>query len=67
MPKYVIDAVLIHELAHLAQAGHGPEFVALTQRFPLMQQSDAFLAGVEFGSGTTWADDTDAASASEAN
>src|SRR5690349_6134698 len=34
MPAYVVDAVLLHELAHLVHADHSPEFYALITPFP---------------------------------
>jgi len=45
MPDYVIDAVLIHELAHLVHSGHGPDFQAVLHRFDKHEQAQAFLAG----------------------
>lgn len=51
-PQYVIDYVLVHELAHLLRSDHGPEFSALERRFPDVAQAEAFLAGADFGAGT---------------
>ena len=51
MPQYVIDHVLVHELAHLLHADHGPAFKALVARYPQLERAEAFLAGVSFGSG----------------
>lgn len=51
-PQYVIDYVLIHELAHLLRSDHGSEFSALEARFPDRARAEAFLAGADFGSGT---------------
>lgn len=47
-PRYVIDAILIHELAHLQAPGHGEDFRALTARYPKMERARGFLDGVEF-------------------
>lgn len=52
-PQYVIDAVVVHELAHLLQAHHGPEFRSLIARFPDNARADAFLAGMSFAKGMT--------------
>lgn len=46
MPDHVIDAVLIHEIAHLVVAGHGPGFDAIVNRFPRMAEAMGFLDGV---------------------
>ncbi len=45
MPQYVIDSVILHELTHLLVAGHGPDFYAWLNRFPQLEQADAYLAG----------------------
>ena len=47
MPGYVIDYVLLHELAHLLVAGHGPRFDALLTPYPRLAEAQAFLAGVD--------------------
>ena len=48
MPQWVVDGVLIHELAHLKYAGHGDDFQAFTRRYPRMAEADAFLEGAAF-------------------
>lgn len=45
MPDYVVDAVLVHELAHLVCADHGPAFHALLSRFPDHARAQAYLDG----------------------
>lgn len=46
MPEYVVDAVLVHELAHLVVAGHDRSFEAIVSRFPRMTEAMGFLDGV---------------------
>ncbi len=45
MPTWVLDYVLIHELAHLIEPGHGPEFWAWVDRFPKSERAKGYLAG----------------------
>ncbi|WP_206305928.1 M48 family metallopeptidase [Streptomyces sp. RFCAC02] len=46
MPEYVIDYVLLHELAHLLVPGHGPGFWRLLDRYPRTERARGFLEGV---------------------
>jgi predicted metal-dependent hydrolase len=48
MPDYVIDYVLLHELAHLLIPGHGADFEALMSDFPQLEQARSFLDGVSY-------------------
>lgn len=48
MPQWVVDGVLVHELAHLKYSGHCQEFQDFARRYPRMAESDAFLYGVSF-------------------
>lgn len=41
MPAWVCDYVLVHELAHLRVAGHGPEFWELVNRYPRAERARA--------------------------
>ena len=46
MPAWVIDYVLVHELAHLIEAGHTPAFWAWVDRYPKAERAKGFLEGV---------------------
>lgn len=63
MPEWVIDSVVVHELAHLKHGGHGQNFQDFAKRYPRMDEANAFLAGVSFaqrrGEGKTFPDAID--------
>lgn len=46
MPEYVIDYVLLHELAHLLVPGHGPGFWELLEVYPRTERARGYLEGV---------------------
>ncbi len=46
MPAYVIDYVLVHELAHLLVAGHNEDFWRWVDRFPHAERARGFLEGL---------------------
>jgi predicted metal-dependent hydrolase len=46
MPAWVRDYALVHELAHLLEAGHGPRFWALVARYPRAERARGYLDGV---------------------
>jgi predicted metal-dependent hydrolase len=48
MPQWVIDYVLLHELAHLLVAGHNAAFWRLLEAYPETERAKAFLEGVAF-------------------
>jgi hypothetical protein len=50
-PAWVIDAVLVHELAHLQEADHSPAFYDLANRHPRQSDSALFLEGYALGLG----------------
>ena len=45
MPDFVIDYVLLHELAHLIEPNHGPGFWRLLEPFPKLERARGFLDG----------------------
>lgn len=51
MPGWVIDGVIVHELAHLLEPNHGPRFKALVQHYERYAEATAYLQGVAFGLG----------------
>jgi len=48
MPAWVIDYVLVHELAHLLIAGHGADFWKLVSRIEHTDRARGFLEGVDY-------------------
>jgi predicted metal-dependent hydrolase len=46
MPAWVVDYVLVHELTHLLEPGHGPPFWELVNRYPKTERARGYLEGV---------------------
>ena len=46
MPEYVVDYVLLHELAHLLVPGHGSSFWRLLEDYPRTERARGYLEGV---------------------
>lgn len=46
-PDWVLDYVLVHEIAHLEIPDHSPEFWELVARYPLAERARGFLLGLE--------------------
>lgn len=46
MPDWVIDYVLLHELAHLIVPSHNARFWALVGRYPKTERARGYLEGV---------------------
>lgn len=49
LPEYVLEAVLIHELAHLIEPSHSRRFHALAGAYPLGERARGFLEAVDRG------------------
>lgn len=43
LPAWVVDYVIVHELAHLAVAGHGKRFWSLVNRYPRTERARGYL------------------------
>ena len=49
LPGYVLEAVLIHELAHLVEPSHSRRFRTLAATYPLAERARGFLEAVDRG------------------
>ena len=59
MPSWVVDYVLVHELAHLLVAGHGPRFWAEVEHYPRAERARGYLEGVSAAAGLEMAPEID--------
>lgn len=46
MPQFVLEYVVMHELAHLLEANHGPRFWRLVNRYPRTERARGYLMAV---------------------
>lgn len=46
MPRFVLEYVVMHELAHLLEANHGPRFWKLVARYPRAERARGYLMAV---------------------
>ncbi len=47
LPDWVLDYLLVHELAHLLQSDHGPAFHELENRYPLTERAKGYLLALD--------------------
>lgn len=51
VPQWVLDYVLIHELAHLKEPGHDAAFWKLVNRYPKTERAIGYLEGLSAAAG----------------
>jgi len=51
VPPWVLDYVLVHELAHLTVPGHGKDFWLLVHRYPKAERAIGYLEGISAAAG----------------
>ncbi|WP_329787602.1 M48 family metallopeptidase [Lentzea sp. DG1S-22] len=51
VPPWVLDYVLVHELAHLLVPGHGKDFWEWVHRYPKTERAMGFLEGLSAAAG----------------
>jgi predicted metal-dependent hydrolase len=47
LPDFVVDYLIVHELAHLVQSDHGPAFHELEGRYRLTERARGYLMAVD--------------------
>ena len=47
LPEWVLDYLLVHELAHLEQSDHGAAFHELENRYPLTERARGYLMAMD--------------------
>jgi predicted metal-dependent hydrolase len=51
VPAWVLDYVLVHELAHLREPGHNAQFWELVRRYPKAERAIGYLEGLSAAAG----------------
>jgi predicted metal-dependent hydrolase len=47
LPDWVLDYLLMHELAHLVHSDHGPEFHEVENRYPFSERARGYLLALD--------------------
>ncbi len=63
-PPWVLDHVIVHELAHLVVPNHGPDFQDLVSRNPLAERAEGYLQAMNDISASSETESTPGAAAS---
>ena len=56
-PDWVVDYVILHELAHLVVANHNTQFWALVARYPKAERARGYLEGISAAAGLGLSED----------
>jgi hypothetical protein len=56
-PTWVLDYVLVHEMAHLVEPNHTPAFHSIVARYPKAERAEGFLIAKGLGDDTERSDD----------
>ncbi len=56
-PDWVVDYVILHELAHLIVANHNAQFWALVARYPRAERARGYLEGISAATGLDMSDE----------
>jgi hypothetical protein len=51
LPEWVLDYLLVHELAHLEHSDHGAGFHELENRYPLTERARGYLMALDHSAG----------------
>jgi predicted metal-dependent hydrolase len=51
LPDWVLDYIVVHELAHLEVAEHSPEFWELVNQYPLAERARGYLIALDHAAG----------------
>ncbi|NEE04142.1 M48 metallopeptidase family protein [Phytoactinopolyspora halotolerans] len=57
VPPWVVDYVIVHELAHLLISDHRAEFWELVRRYPRAERARGFLDGLDYATNSRQPDD----------